>query len=393
MDRITPPRPHTDTAPQAESTRPKSNRRPRTGVSRTGIARPDTARPDTSASGITADELPDQQFFPEDDGFDEEEEEYEEEELEDEGVFAFARPQTGAIPKLTGSEYTTSAPPTGATNLTKPPMTADTKYTADSGAGPSDIFNPPTIGNVDSGGRLPELSYDYDNPPPFSGKNNINNSAFAFSVSSQGTHAPSAKLSMFNRLSRRHLGTASSAMTGSTGITATTEATRSRTSFDSEDRSTDAGHKQPRRVRSGAPLIPSTAGSAYSSDGMTSRGFSRGSYGMTEMTGDMTIPDGKVTWGDGSGHMKDISEQGEDIMVSSSDGAEEDSPYPEVRASVSNMDDVDMPCKSMLRTRLTVALTFRAWFLGMLFAVLGAGINTFFHFRNPSPRISPLIVQ
>jgi hypothetical protein len=34
---------------------------------------------------------------------------------------------------------------------------------------------------------------------------------------------------------------------------------------------------------------------------------------------------------------------------------EEDSPYPEVRASVSNIDDVDMP-----------TLTFRVWFIGQL---------------------------
>jgi hypothetical protein len=66
----------------------------------------------------------------------------------------------------------------------------------------------------------------------------------------------------------------------------------------------------------------------------------------------MTIPDGKVTWGDGSGGaMKDISEQGEDIPVSAYDLSEEDSPYPEVRASVSNLDDVEMPCKSEIRLR------------------------------------------
>ena len=39
---------------------------------------------------------------------------------------------------------------------------------------------------------------------------------------------------------------------------------------------------------------------------------------------------------------------------------EEDSPYPEVRASVSNIDDPDMP-----------ALTIRMWFIGLFLSSLG----------------------
>lgn len=61
---------------------------------------------------------------------------------------------------------------------------------------------------------------------------------------------------------------------------------------------------------------------------------------------------------------------------------EEDSPYPEVRASVSNYDDPDMPC-----------LTFRATFLGVIFTLLGAALNTYFHVRYPSPLITPTLVQ
>ncbi|KAK4703743.1 hypothetical protein P7C70_g2476, partial [Phenoliferia sp. Uapishka_3] len=61
---------------------------------------------------------------------------------------------------------------------------------------------------------------------------------------------------------------------------------------------------------------------------------------------------------------------------------EEDSPYPEVRASVSNYDDPDMP-----------VLTFRAWFLGLFFASLVGGLNAFFMFRYPSPNITPILVQ
>ena len=51
---------------------------------------------------------------------------------------------------------------------------------------------------------------------------------------------------------------------------------------------------------------------------------------------------------------------------------EEDSPFAEVRASVSNMDDPDMP-----------VLTFRMWVIGIFLTVGGAAINAFFTFRNP----------
>lgn len=49
---------------------------------------------------------------------------------------------------------------------------------------------------------------------------------------------------------------------------------------------------------------------------------------------------------------------------------EEDSPYAEVRASVSNLDDPEMPC-----------LTFRSWFLGLFFSVVFGATNMFFNFR------------
>ena len=75
---------------------------------------------------------------------------------------------------------------------------------------------------------------------------------------------------------------------------------------------------------------------------------------------------------------------------------EEDSPYPEVRASVSNIDDPDMP-----------AMTLRMWFVGLLLCMtsrfVGFGLfytksqlnhcsalNVFFNFRDPAPNIVPL---
>lgn len=70
--------------------------------------------------------------------------------------------------------------------------------------------------------------------------------------------------------------------------------------------------------------------------------------------------------------------------VNGDDGIEEeeDSPYMEVRASVSNIDDPTMP-----------VLTFRTVFLGLLFSVVGGGLNMFFSFRYPSPSISPMVLQ
>ncbi|TFK45067.1 oligopeptide transporter [Crucibulum laeve] len=58
---------------------------------------------------------------------------------------------------------------------------------------------------------------------------------------------------------------------------------------------------------------------------------------------------------------------------------EEDSPFPEVRASVSNIDDPDMP-----------AMTIRMWFVGLLLCMTSSALNVFFNFRSPAPSIVPL---
>ncbi|GAA6024567.1 hypothetical protein JCM11491_002702 [Sporobolomyces phaffii] len=61
---------------------------------------------------------------------------------------------------------------------------------------------------------------------------------------------------------------------------------------------------------------------------------------------------------------------------------EEDSPYPEVRASVSNIDDPEMP-----------VLTFRVWTLGLFFCIVISALNSFFILRYPAPLISPVLTQ
>jgi hypothetical protein len=50
----------------------------------------------------------------------------------------------------------------------------------------------------------------------------------------------------------------------------------------------------------------------------------------------------------------------------------DESPYPEVRSAVANTDDPTMPSS-----------TFRAWVVGLIWAVLISGVNQFFFFRYP----------
>lgn len=61
---------------------------------------------------------------------------------------------------------------------------------------------------------------------------------------------------------------------------------------------------------------------------------------------------------------------------------EDDSPYPEVRSAVSNADDPDMECG-----------TARAWFMGLVCAIVISGLNQFFFFRWPSVQIGSLVAQ
>ncbi len=60
---------------------------------------------------------------------------------------------------------------------------------------------------------------------------------------------------------------------------------------------------------------------------------------------------------------------------------EEDSPYPEVRASVSNIDDTDMPVN-----------TIRMWFISFFLTIIAAGANMFFSMRYPAPTFTNTIV-
>ena len=59
----------------------------------------------------------------------------------------------------------------------------------------------------------------------------------------------------------------------------------------------------------------------------------------------------------------------------------DDSPYLEVRAAVSNVDDPDMPVN-----------TFRAWLLGLIAVVVVPGANQLLSLRYPSTTISAFVV-
>ncbi|CAL00384.1 uncharacterized protein An11g05350 [Aspergillus niger] len=60
----------------------------------------------------------------------------------------------------------------------------------------------------------------------------------------------------------------------------------------------------------------------------------------------------------------------------------DNSPYLEVRANVPNTDDPTLPVN-----------TFRMWFLGVVFTLLGTGVNQFFSMRYPSVTITSLVAQ
>ncbi|KAJ5806846.1 OPT oligopeptide transporter [Penicillium riverlandense] len=60
----------------------------------------------------------------------------------------------------------------------------------------------------------------------------------------------------------------------------------------------------------------------------------------------------------------------------------DNSPYLEVRANVPNTDDPSLPVN-----------TLRMWFLGVVFTLVGTGINQFFSMRYPSVTITSLVAQ
>jgi hypothetical protein len=341
-------------APQLSSfSRPASRRRPGTSKPR----RPPTARPDTSASGIG--ELPEQEFYPEENESDEGQGYDDEEDDQEQDTFAFRRPQTAAVPVVTFSDTDPPAPHTG------DPLHSDGIRERIS----VDAKNEET-GPVEIGSYFYEPAYDPRDPPAMSGRNNPNNMPFAFSIAARAdpeatptiagpSVPPLAKVrpttgrSILSRIQRRDTNTAATTMTTNTHLTATSAGVTG-TSWNSTEDLSDSGSfsevslshaSSAKRVRSKTRLLDGSA-SVATSDITSRRGVSRGSYGLTEFTGDMTVADGKTTYGDGLGHVSPGTKYGseeEGVGHIDWDPLDEDSPYPEVRASVSNLDDPAMP--------------------------------------------------
>ena len=343
-------------APQPSSfSRPSSRRRPGTSKPR----RPPTARPDTSASGIG--ELPEQEFYPEEDESDEGQG-YDEEDDQEQDTFAFKRPQTAAVPVVAFSNTDPSDPHNGI-NAADPLANGTGRRIS------VDPTNQET-GPIEIGSYFYEPAYDPRDPPALSGRNNPNNMPFAFSIAARADPEapppvagpsvpppvivrPTTGRSILSRIQRRDTNTAATSRTTNTHLTATSAGITG-TSWNSTEDLSDSGSfsevslshaSSAKRVRSKTRLLDASA-SVATSDMTSRRGMSRGSYGLTEMTGDVTVADGKTTYGDGLGHVTPGAKYGseeEGVGHIDWDPVDEDSPYPEVRASVSNLDDPEMP--------------------------------------------------
>jgi len=82
------------------------------------------------------------------------------------------------------------------------------------------------------------------------------------------------------------------------------------------------------------------------------------------------------------GRVVSVAEFDDPNIDTNVDDLEDDSPYPEVRSAVANTDDPLMPVS-----------TFRAWFIGLVWAILIPGLNQFFFFRYPSVTVGGIVAQ
>lgn len=359
--------PHTTNVSLSPRPTTPSGSLPRTDRSRRPLP------PDTAASGIN--DLPRREFFSE--GSDGEDYDDEEDEEEEDDVFAFNRPATAAQPNGASSSGYGTAPTSGrptTAGISWTQTTAEERGPAHVGTstgpgtlsydGPTPLRDQPQsvnsnnkdavptpTGVIDVGGHLPDTTYDVNNPPPFSGKNNPNNSSFAYNITGR-SYRPRTGQSLLDRIHRRRTPeTGKSSVTTMTALTSAHTDDSAVSDFASTSDVDHYSHTPRRRISQGKRPIssapPISEDGVYSEDGNFGRRRrrSRGSIGMTELTGDMTVPDGMTTWGDGMGGLAKGGSDGEVQSAMDVDFDEEDSPYPEVRASVSNIDDPDMPGK------------------------------------------------
>lgn len=368
-----------------EIRRATAGRRPQTSHRRL-----DTARPETSTSSVG--EIPQQTFFADNDEDDDNElgEVYESEEDDDHDVFAFERPQTAAVAGPLAANQQAWAGRVDGANFPKPivrlatsksrvPTTADTRRSVSFGY---DIDNQPD--QVDSMGNLSHLAYGTTQQcPPMQ---NLNASAYKVRGENWETQRPSVVSATL------------------VGIPSTAHTKDSRVSPDHGQHSSkfiDDYASSQVELPDDQSLQDAIELAAY-----RRRPGTQVSWNLSELHGATTIPDGVTTKGDGLGGLdrkwvdgNDNSNQGRN----ETEPLEQDSPFPEVRASVSNIDDPDLPGKLPLARKLRLGgansfaahavLTIRSGSIGLVFAIIGAGINTFFSFRGPGPVILPLAAQ
>ncbi|KAG9050893.1 hypothetical protein FS837_001547 [Tulasnella sp. UAMH 9824] len=153
----------------------------------------------------------------------------------------------------------------------------------------------------------------------------------------------------------------------------------------------------------GTASIPMTASAAPTSAALRSicfGGFGKGFVGVPAGFSSNTIqtPEEKQVSFAESGSEKDpekceVLSDSLPITPASSAGAQPPSPedaddtlddsfYPEVRASVSNFDDTEMP-----------VMTVRAWVIGITLVVITEGFNAFLNLRWPAPVLAPSVVM
>ena len=325
--------------------------------------RPTTARPETADSGVG--DVPLQEFYPE--GRDIDEEDFDDGEPVD-GVFAFTRPTTAISPqaastgtaayetdKISLSHDGDDDKADSVTPIVEPVLnyvgrpsthlsSRRPSSAQQSAAERTSITD--SVGQPDIVGWSSAFVFDPANPPPFSGVNNLNNSAFTRhrrrgssnrtpgASPSRGATAHS-RLSHLHTLDRlpttaEHVSTGSPTSPSSSGDPNSARAFRPFSAMKHDD-----------EAFSYAPSTYQTDADFASTYGGTSRPVTgRQSHGFTEITGDSTVPEGFTTWGDGDG--RHIGHQFVPEYVEEHE-INEDSPYAEVRASVSNIDDPTMP--------------------------------------------------
>lgn len=311
---------------------------PQPGRPRTSRRRLDTGRPDTSTSSVG--EVPQQTFFPDNDDGDldeEAEDDYQTEDDEDADVFAFERPQTAAVTNsakpgqvqygnITAGPDVTQSPvmPRIATSKSQAPTTAATGRSVSFGFNVPDEQDETTPGRPVNMETLTHLSYrpstegdPYNIPNP-------NTTAFTSQHSRWNAQRPSV-------VSDTLVGHSSTAHTKNS------------------PELPSPAHDYVGDYRT--PLSRDADSKSLSDEielaNFRSRPGTQATWNISELRGASTIPDGITTKGDGLGGIHPKWPIEEANSTAGVDDLEEDSRYPEVRASVSNMDDPEMPGKSL----------------------------------------------